>query len=331
MLCTGILVSCGPGQLPAAPTKTPLIGYLAPAAPGPSPYYDALIDGLRDEGYVLGRNIDLEARYAEEQPERFPQLVQELLDRHVDVIVASSSPAAVAAQSASSTIPIIFVGVGDPIGVGLIDSFDRPGRNATGTTTYSPELSSKRMEYLREALPAVQRVFVLWNEDNPVKKRDLEETRVAGALLGLDVESAPVRAATDFEPTFQAEAALGCPAVVVLSDPLTVRAASRIADFAAKHKMPGIYEGREFAEAGGLMSYAANRADYYRGAAKLVAKVLRGTSPGELPVERPTVFEFIANRDAERKLGVDLQPAVVARVDEIIGTGDGVREAPCGG
>lgn len=276
------------------------------------------MDGLREHGYLDGQNVHVEFRYAEGQADRFPALVADLLGIPVDVIVASTSPAVVASKAATSSVPIVMVGVGDAIGPGLVESLSHPGGNVTGVTSFSPELSSKRLALIKEMVPNLDRVAVLWNMDNPVKALDWQETELAAATLALRVMSHGVRQPLEIEAALETAVSQGCQALVVLGDPLTVRSAERIAGLAVRYGLPAIYEGKEFVDAGGLISYAASRESYYRRAAFYVAKILQGANPAELPVERPSRFEMVLNMRAAEQISLTVPNSVLLQAQEVV-------------
>lgn len=210
------------------------------------------------------------------------------------------------------------VGVGDAIGPGLVASLSRPSGNVTGVTSFSPELSAKRLALIKETLPDLQRVAVLWNADNPVKALDWQETELAAMKLGMAATSLGVRRPQEIDEAIESAVMHGCRGLVVLGDPLTVRNAERIATLAADHGLPAIYEGREFVEAGGLISYAASREGYYRRAAFYVARILRGANPADLPVERPSRFELVVNLRAAEQISLPVPQSVLLQAQEVV-------------
>jgi putative ABC transport system substrate-binding protein len=314
------LLGCAPPQADRAATaKLPRIIYLSPTAPGEqSPFGRAFMEGLEQLGYVNGRNVIVDFKYTSGRDERFPELVAEALQQPADVIIGSTSPAVVAAKGATQTVPIVMVGVGDAVGTGLVASLSRPGGNVTGVTSFSPELSAKRLDLLKEAIPDLSRVGVLWNAGNPVKVMDWNETEQAAAWLGVDASSLAVRSPAEFAAAFEAAAQLGCGGLAVLGDPLTVQNVRAIVELAREYRLPAIYEGREFTDAGGLLSYAANRVDYYRRAATYVDRILKGETPADLPVERPARFELVVNLQTAGELGLTLPQSLLIRADRII-------------
>jgi len=281
-------------------------------------FLDAFRQGLRDQGYVDGQNIILEARWAEGRSERFPELIGELIRLKPRVILTVSLPAARAAKSATTTVPIVFIG-GDPVGSGLIPSLARPGGNLTGLSiSLGEEFSGKWLELLKEAVPTISRVAVLWNPGNPANLAYFTVLRGAAQKLAVKLQSMEIRDPGGFENAFASMNAERAQAVVVVVDPLTVTYRWRITELAAKNRLPSMYGFREFADAGGLMTYGANLPDLCRRAATYVDKILKGAKPGDLPVEQPTKFEFVINAKTARTLGLTIPQSVLVRADEII-------------
>jgi ABC-type uncharacterized transport system substrate-binding protein len=298
--------------------KIPRIGLLVPfSASSDSTRRDAFLKGLRDLGYVEGKNIALEYRYAEGELDRFPEVAAELVRLNVDVIVTASISAVRAAKKATGTIPIVFASVGDAVDSGLVSSLARPGGNATGLTFLAPELDGKRLELLKEAFPKVTRVAFLWVVGG-ARGDPLKEAEAVAKTLGLRLQSLGVRGPDDFESAFKAAKSRGADALIVRSSPLSNTHRARIVDLAAKNRLPGIYPSTDFVEAGGLMSYAPDILDNWRRAATYVDKILKGANPGDLPVEQPKKFEFVINLKTAKQIGVTIQPNVLARADRVI-------------
>jgi putative tryptophan/tyrosine transport system substrate-binding protein len=296
--------------------KVPRIGFLA--APSPaffSTRMNAFREGLYDLGHVEGKNIAIEYRYAGGKLDRLPALAAELVQLKVDVIVTSSARGAVAAKNATSTIPVVFVTAGDPVEMGLVTSLARPGGNVTGLTTHDPELSGKRLELLKEVVPRITRVAVLWN---PGFSDMLKEMRAASQAHALQLQSLEVRSLEDFEGAFESITRGDCHAIIVVSGPFLNTHHRLILDFALKHRLPAMYGGPEVVDAGGLMSYGPGFSDQYRRAATYVAKILRGMKPAELPVERPMKFELVINLKAAKQIGLTIPDSVLYRVDRVI-------------
>ncbi len=282
------------------------------------PFHEAFREGLRGLGYVEGKNIAMEYRFAHGKEDRLHELAAELVRLKVDVIVTLSTLDALAAQQATRTIPIVMTMSSDPVGTGLVTSLARPGENITGLTTLSPELSGKRLELLKEAVLRLSRVAVLWNAANPDKALEFEQIQVAARSLGLQLQSLQVRGSNDFQGAFRAATTKGAGALLALTDTLTITHQSQIADLAAKSRLPTIHEQREFAEAGGLMAYGPNHSDLSRRSASYVDKILKGAKPSDLPVEQPMRFELVINLRTAKKIGLTIPPEVLVRADKVI-------------
>ena len=303
------------------PVKLPRIGYLAPVFPcsGVVPSLDAFRQGLRELGYVEGQNIAIDCRSAGGKSESLRDLAAELVQLKVDIVLAAGGePVARAAKQATQTIPVVMTNVGDPVATGLVTTLARPGGNVTGLVTVSPELSGKRLELLKEAFPRVSRVAVFWNPANAEQDPQMKEMKIVGQTLKLQLQLVEVRGLNDFDNALPAVVKERAHALVTLPDPLTNTQARRIADFAAKHRLPAMYHRMESIDAGGLMAYGPNYNDLFRRAAVYVDKILKGAKPAELPVEQPTKFELVINLKAARQSGLTIPPNVLARADRVI-------------
>jgi putative ABC transport system substrate-binding protein len=298
-------------------TKVGLVGVLQPGSP-PQPLVDAIKDGLRDLGYVEGRNIDFLIRWAEGRADKLGEGAEEMVRAHVDVITTLSTPAALAALRATAVIPIIFTGVGDPVGTGVVPSLAHPGGNATGFATLEPELSAKRLDLLHQLVPNMTRFAMLWNDTNPSMKTGARFAEEAGRSLGLTVQSFGVHDLVDFDTSFAAIRGGSSSAMLTLADPFTRANRQRIVDFAARSHLPAIYETREFVEAGGLISYGPNLVAMQRRSATYIDKVLHGAKPGDLPVQLPTDFEMAVNMKTANALGIKLSDSILVRADMVI-------------
>jgi len=293
------------------------VGALQPGVP-PDPLLEAIKDGLRDLGYVEGRDLVFEPRWAEGKHDRLAGLAAELVGLKVDVIYAFSTPPALAARQATSTIPIVFSGVGDPVGTGLVANLAHPGGNVTGLSVLATELSGKRFEMLREIIPAVSRVAMLWNNTNPSMVLRANETQDAAAKLGVTIHSIGVHDLIDFEDAFKAVTDGRAAALIILADPFTMARREQLVEFAAKRSLPAIYEIREFAEAGGLISYGPSVPAMQQRVAVYLDKIFKGAKPSDLPVEQPTKFQLVINLKTARSLGLEIPPSLLARADEVI-------------
>jgi len=302
--------------------KVARIGYLSTNLASSPHQHEAFRQGLRDLGYVEGRNVVIEYRDAEGKVERHPALAAELVALKVDVIVvAGSTLTARTAKQATGTLPIVFIAVGDPVGSGLVTSLARPGSNVTGLSNIGPELVGKCLELLKQAVPGVSRVAVLWVPGALGERTDknmLNGAEVAGRALGVQLQFVDARGLENFDGAFSDMTSAGAGALTVLPSARLLREHRRLVDLAAKNRLPAVYTSREFVDAGGLMAYGANLADLYRRAATYVDKILKGAKPGDLPVEQPTKFELVINLKAAKALGLEVPPLLVAQADELI-------------
>jgi putative ABC transport system substrate-binding protein len=311
-------VICGAAVEAQQPAGIPRIGILiGSSASSVSARVETFRQRLRDLGYVEGKNIVIEYRYAEGNVERLADLAAELIQLKVDVIV-TAGPATLTAKKATATIPIVFTAANDPLGTGFVSSLARPGGNITGLSVMAPDLDGKRLELLKEAFPKVARVAFLWQSGGSRGNLALTEMEAAAKALGLKLQSLEVRGIDDFESVFARAKKDGVQALITTPNPLISAQQRRVLDFAAKNRLPAMYPASEFVEAGGLMSYAANYADLYRRAADFVDKVLKGTKPADIPVEQPTKFEFIVNLKTSKQVGLTVPPNVLARADRVI-------------
>ena len=302
--------------------KVARIGFLG-LNPGASPHLrEAFLQGLRDLGYVEGRTVVIEYRSAEGKPERFPALAAELIALKVDVIVTGGgTPTALAAKQATRTIPIVFASAPDPVADGLITSLARPGGNITGLSNLTPELVGKRLEQLKQAVPRVSRVAVLWQPGalgERTEKDILKGAEVAARALGVRLQFVEARGPADIDRAFSEMIRARAGALTVLGSAMLFSERRRLVDLAAKHRLPAVYTSRDIVDAGGLMSYGPNLADNFRRAAIYVDKILRGTKPGDLPVEQPTKFELVINLKTAKALGLTIPQSLLLQADEVI-------------
>jgi putative tryptophan/tyrosine transport system substrate-binding protein len=303
-------------QQPAA--KVWRVGVLSPGLPGQSPPLEIFRTSLRDLGYVEGRNLIIDWKFSEEHNDPLPALANELVRANVDIIFAINTPAALAAKNATTSIPIVVTRVSDPIRTGLIASLAKPGGNLTGLTTISEELEGKRLELLREALPGLLRVAVLWNEANSGHALNVREMERAGPPLGLQVYLLGLKRADELPAVLQTAIKVQAGALFVIDDLVISSFQTRILDFASKNKLPVISQFREFTDAGGLMAYGPGNDEMFRRAAVYIDKILKGGKPSDIPVERPTRFNLIINLKAAKSLGLTVPPTFIARADEVI-------------
>lgn len=304
--------------LPSAaqpPAKIHRMGWLALGFPGPNPFYNALLQGLRELGYVDGQNLTVEQRWAEEKLDRLPTLAAELVRLNVDVIVTPTYPVIRAAKQATGTIPIVMVIVHDPVVAGLVASFPRPGGNVTGLSCFGSELSGKLLELLKEAVPRVSRVAVLSNPANPSAFREME---TAARKLGIQLRRVEVRDPKDLVSAFSIMTKERVDGVIVEHDAMLFGQRKRITELAVNSRLPTVFEYREHVEAGGLISYGPSYTDLFRRAATYVDKILKGAKPADLPVERAARFELVINMKTAKALGLTIPKSVLVRADHVI-------------
>jgi putative tryptophan/tyrosine transport system substrate-binding protein len=299
------------------PGKMRRLGVLQPGAP-PDPLIEAMQGRLRELGYSEGRGVVFEFRWAEGKFERLTQLATELADLKVDVITAFSTPAAIAAQKATTTIPIVFSAVGDPVGTGLVSNLARPGGNVTGLSVLATELAAKRLEILEEIAPRTSPLGMFWNDTNPSMVLSAHQSQDAAAKLGLTIQSIGVHDLISFDSAFAVVERGRVAALLTLIDPFTREYRQRIVDFAAQQHLPAIYDAREFVQSGGLISYGPSLLTMQQRVAEYVDKIFKGAKPGDLPVEQPTKFELVINLKAAKALGLTVPPSLLARADEVI-------------
>jgi putative tryptophan/tyrosine transport system substrate-binding protein len=300
--------------------KVARIGFLNPASPQLADIQlQAFRDGLRELGYVEGKNIQLEVRWGDGKLERLPSLAAELVQAKVDVLVAVSSPGVVAAHQATRTIPIVMPLSSDPVGDGLVASLARPGGNITGLSVMAPELGEKRIHLLKEMFPKVSHAMaVLWNPAYVGMRARFEQAQAAAPTVGLTVRSMEVRDSPELDVAFEAIIREHPEALLILVDPFTRSQRSRIVELAAKQRLPTIYESSEFVDVGGLASYGPNIQDQFRRAATYVDKILRGAKPADLPIEQPTKFELVINLRTAKALDIKFPESILLRADKVI-------------
>ena len=301
------------------PKKIPLIGLLSPfSASDAASWHRAFVQGLRDLGWIEGKNITVEYRYAEGRSDRLPDLAADLVRLKVDVILASVNTDALVAQKATKTIPIVMASAGDPVSTGLVESLARPGGNITGLSQMAPEMAGKRLELLREIVPRLSRVAVLWNPSGTTSTLNWKEIQRPARQLGIQLLSLEARSPNDFDGVFKDATRERASAVAIMPDQLFAGNLKRIADLAAKSRLPSIFHLIEFVESGGLVAYGPDRSDQFRRAAIYVDRILKGAKPADLPVEQPTKFEFVINLKAAKQIGLTIPPNVLARADRVI-------------
>ena len=310
-----------PGSLLAAPLAdaqgtVPRIGYLS-LAPGPSARSEALRQGFHDLGYIEGQSVVVEYRWADGRLDLAREAAADLVRLRVDVIVTGGPQATLAAKSATSSTPIVMAFDYDPVGSGFVASLARPGGNITGLSGINPELTGKRLDLLKQAVPRLSHVAIVWNPGEP-NAAFLQETQAAGRGLGMQLRVLEVKAAPDLELVLQAAKTWRADGLIVLTDPVTLYHRKRLADLANRYHLPAIYSERLFVESGGLMSYGADDRQMHHRATVFVDRILKGAKPGELPVEQPTTYELVINVKTAKALGLTIPPSLLARADQVI-------------
>ena len=318
-LMTTILLATAPAAHAQQPTKIPRIGFqLDSPASSLASRIEAFRQGLRELGYVEGKNIVIEWRFAEGKFDRLPELAAELVRLKVDVIVSPGPTVTRALKEATSTIPIVMAQDTDPVGSGFVASLAHPGGNITGLSALAPEMSGKQLELLKEIIPKLSRVAVIGNSTNPGDAQSLRETVLAAGTFEIYLRYLDVLDPKDIETAFRAALKGRADAVLVLGNPILNSHRKQIVDLAAKHRLPATYARPEYVEAGGLMYYGTNYNDLYRRAATYVDKILKGAKPADLPVEQPTKFELVINLKAAKQIGLTIPPNVLVRADRVI-------------
>jgi putative ABC transport system substrate-binding protein len=295
------------------PTKVPRIGIIDDA-----PVWNSFRRGLRDLGYLEGQNIAFEYRYGDGAPERLTEAAAALVRRPVDLIATFGTPPTRAAKQATATIPIVMIGIGDPVRAGLVASLAQPGGNITGNTILGPDLSPKRLQLLKELLPSVARLAFLWNRNNASNLAIREELQVAAPAAGMTLIPVEVHEGKDLDPAFTAVMRERPDAFLMTNDPFHLLHLGKVLDFLAEQRLPGLFQAREHVAAGGFMSYGANLPDLFKRGALYVHKILQGTKPADLPVEQPAKFELVVNLKTAKAFGITIPESFLLRVDEVI-------------
>lgn len=300
--------------------KLPRVGMLVfySNASALEPQVLAFLQGMREAGYEDGHSVAYEYRFAEERPERLPDLMSELLGAGVNVVWTYGTPASIAAKDATTTTPVVFVGGGDPVRLGLIESLARPGRNLTGVTAFSTTLNRKRVEILKEVAPQTSRAALILDATSLLRSTVLDESRAAGEALGAAILPYEVRTPADCAAAFQAAQAAGADGLLVQPSPILLRLRAQLADLAINARLPGLFPDREYAEAGGLLTYGPNTMEPYHRSAAYVDRILKGAKPTDLPVAQPTQFDFIVNLKTAQAIGLTVPPSVLQQATEII-------------
>ena len=323
-LLTGFVLAWAPlGAATAQEYKAgrvPRIGWLGgPTRESAGPFVREFQRGLKDLGWVEGQNIVIEWRFGGGQAELLPDLASELVRLRVDLIVTPSTPTIFAAKNATKTIPIVMVSGGDPVGMGIVSSLARPGGNITGlTATVGPEIAGKQLALLKETVPKVSRMAVLWNPTTPGNAPALREAEIAARAMGIELQLLEARKLNDLDSAFVAMSTKRAGALLVLGDVMFTTYRMRLALLAMKSHLPALYSTKEFVDEGGLMSYGANVSDNFRRAAAYVDKILKGAKPGDLPIERSATFELFINLNTAKALGLTIPPSLLSRADQVI-------------
>lgn len=295
------------------------IGLLSPFSPDDTAiWHQALVRGLSDLGWVEGKNIAIEYRYAEGRNDRLPGLIADLVRLKVDIIVTAVTNDTLAAKDAAGGIPIVMAAAGEPVAVGIVASLARPGGNVTGLSQMNPDLTGKRLELLKELAPDISSVAVFLNPDDPISVLSLKEIEIPARRLKIEVRPLQARDTDELNKRLQEAVRARIGALAIMPNPVFVKNLKRIADFALENRLPSMFHLREFAEVGGLMSYGADRADLFRRAATFVDKILKGASPADLPIEQPTKFDLAINLRTAKALGLVVSPVLLAQADDVI-------------
>jgi ABC-type uncharacterized transport system substrate-binding protein len=297
--------------------KVAKIGWLS-ARPGLAEAQQIIVRMLRDLGYVSGKNVSFEFRYADNKLDRFPALADELVRLQVDVLLTPGTLGALALKNATKTIPIVFLDVTDPVGAGLVDSLAQPGGNVTGFSSIEADLAGKRLELLKEIVPRILRVAVLWNPHDPSSAQQWKESQLPARELGLQLYSLEVGSADQFENSFKKATQFHSSALFVVSNALAASNQRQLSDLAARYRLPAVYPQGNFVINGGLISYGPDQSERYRRSAALIDKILKGTKPSDIPVEQPTKFELVINLKTAKQIGLTIPQSVLYRADKVI-------------
>jgi putative ABC transport system substrate-binding protein len=318
-LLSGIVAAWPLAARAQQPAKIPRIGFLGNStATMEANLIGPLRDGLRELGYEEGRNVIIEFRWADGKYDQFPALVAELLAAKVDVIITAGTPATLAIKKATSTVPLVFIAVGDPVGTGVVPNLGRPGGNITGLSSIAPDLEGKRLELLREVVPKLSHVAFFLNPANAFHTASMRQARVAAQSLGIKLQPMEVNKSEQLDGAFASIVKEKPDALLILADRVFLHNRKRMMEFAIQERLPSVYAYRELVEAGGLISYGPSYEDMHRRAAVYVDKILKGTKPADLPIEQPTKFTLLINLKTAKTLGLTVPPTLVARADELI-------------
>ena len=317
-LCAMLYGVCSPAGA-QQPKKVARIGFLSPfSASETEPWHRAFLEGLHDLGWIEGKNIRIQYRYAEGRSDRLPDLAADLVGLKVDVIVASVNTDALVAKKATTIIPIVMASAGEPVATGLVKSLAQPGGNVTGLSQMAPEMAGKRLELIQEIVPRLSRVAVLWNPRGKTSTLNWKEIQQPARQLGIQLLSMEARSSNDLDNLFKDATRERAGALAIMPDQLFAGNLKAIANLAAKSRLPSIFHLTEFVDAGGLVAYGPDRSDQFRRAATYVDRILKGANPAELPIEQPTKFELVINLKTAKQIGLSIPPNVLARADRVI-------------
>lgn len=319
LIAAGAMLGASFAPLAQQATKIPRIGHLSPFSRSASVrWHDAFRQGLRDLGWVDGKNISIEHRYADGRSDRIADFAAEFVNLKVDLIFVDTTSPAIAVQKLTRVIPIVIAAGGDTVASGLADSLARPGGNVTGLDQMTPALGGKRLELIKAIVPKLSRVAVLWNSGNPTSTLNWKEIQIPARKLEVQLQSLEVRGSSDFDKAFENATRARAGALAIMPDPMMLTSIKRIADLAAVSRLPSIYHLGEFVDAGGLAAYGPDRSDLFRRAAIYVDKILKGAKPSDLPIEQPTKFELVINLKTAKALGLTIPQSVLLRADRVI-------------
>jgi putative ABC transport system substrate-binding protein len=299
------------------PERQRRVGFLRAEKP-PAPWMDAFQKAMRELGYEEGKNLLFEYRWAEGDDERLPELANDLVRLNIEVIVVSGTPAILALKKATTTIPIVMAAAGDPVGTGIVKSLASPGGNITGMSTMGPDVGGKRLQLLKQFAPTAVHIGIIWNAKNAYTQLVIHESENAARTLNVRLQPLQVQTTADFDSAFETGSREQIDSLIVVEDPLTISRRRQIVDFAAKRRIPAVYGDKAFVDAGGFVSFGASFPDLYRRTAFYVDKILKGTNPGELPIEQATKFELVINRKTAKALDLNVPDQLLALADEVI-------------
>ena len=318
-LLGGTALTLAPASRAKSAPDVPVVGVMSPfPSSTAAPWHKAFTDGLRELGWNDGQNIRIEFRYAEGGVTRLPEIAADLVRQRVNVIVTSVNTDTLVMKNATRTIPIVMASAGDPVGGGLVKSLARPGGNITGLSQIAPDLAGKRLQVLKELVPSLSSVAVIWNPKGTTSPIAWREIQLPAQQLSIKLQSLPVTGSNGFENAFHEAKASHADAIIIMPDPVFAGSLKRLAEFATKYRLPSTFHLKEYADHGGLVAYGVDRTDQFHRAASFVDKILKGAKPADLPVEQPTKFELVINLKTAKALGIPVPPSLLARADDVI-------------